>query len=336
MMRGTILLLVAVAAMGATPLIGSKANLAKWNQFKKAHGKSYASIQEETSRFNIFTQNLRFIDQHNAEFKAGKHTYDVGLNKYADMTNEEFRTIMNGYKRTGAKPAAPIHNAPTTGDLPASVDWRPLGYVTEVKDQGQCGSCWAFSATGGLEGQHFNKTGELVSLSEQDLVDCGPKKDGLFGCGGGQMDGAFKFIKADNGVDTEASYPYTAKDGKCKFDTANIGATDNGYVDIKSGDEKALESAIATVGPISVAIDASHLSFQLYKSGVYYEPKCSTTQLDHGVLAVGYDTTDDGTKYYTVKNSWGTSYGTQGGYILMSRERNNNCGIATDASYPTV
>jgi cathepsin L len=206
--------------------------------------------------------------------------------------------------------------------------------VTPVKDQGQCGSCWAFSATGSLEGQHFKKQGKLVSLSEQNLVDCSGKF-GNEGCNGGLMDQAFQYIDSNKGVDTEPSYPYQARDGKCRFKATNVGATDAGFHDIKAGDESDLENAIATIGPISVAIDASHDSFQFYKSGVYYEPDCSSEQLDHGVLAVGYGTSSDGKKYYIVKNSWGLSWGNQG-YLEMSRERDNNCGIATAASYPVV
>jgi len=337
MMRCSILLLVAAVAIEASPLLGDSAHLAKWGDFKQTHGKTYSSIQEESARFNIFVENHRAIDAHNEEFKAGKHTFQLGMNQFGDMTNEEFRSRMNGFRIPAhGKSAAPVFKPHSSNDLPASVDWRTQGYVTEVKDQGQCGSCWAFSATGGLEGQHFKKTGKLVSLSEQNLVDCSGKF-GNEGCNGGLMDDAFKYIQSNNGVDTEASYPYTAKDGKCRFSNSTIGATDIGFVDIKSGDESALESAIATIGPISVAIDASKMSFQFYKTGVYYEKRCKNGEadLDHGVLAVGYGTTDDGTKYYIVKNSWAATWGDKG-YLLMSREKNNNCGIATSASYPTV
>uniref|UniRef100_A0A3Q2XMF0 Cathepsin L.1 n=2 Tax=Hippocampus comes TaxID=109280 RepID=A0A3Q2XMF0_HIPCM len=148
------------------------------------------------------------------------------------------------------------------------------------------------------------------------------------------MDDAFKYIQKNGGIDTEESYPYEAQDGKCRYNPANIGATCTGYVDVKTGDERALKQAVATVGPVSVAIDASHESFQLYESGLYDEPACSSSELDHGVLAVGYGT-DNGRDYWLVKNSWGRQWGDKG-YIMMSRNKRNQCGIATEASYPLV
>jgi len=249
------------------------------------------------------------------------------------LSIDEFVKQMNGYR--GVKVNKPTKPFGRIADykLPTTVDWRNKGIVTAVKNQEQCGSCWAFSTTGSLEGQHALKTGKLVSLSEQNLVDCsGP--EGNMGCEGGLMDQGFEYIKENGGIDTESSYPYTAQDGTCHYKKASSGATCKGFVDIPTGDEKALQQAVATVGPVSVAIDASQESFQLYSGGIYSEPQCSSEQLDHGVLAVGYGT-EDGQDYWLVKNSWDTTWGDKG-YIKMSRNQNNQCGIATQASYPLV
>lgn len=328
------LLLVCVVVVSAKPFqVATHINAAlngEWDAFKKIYKKTF-SDSEEFMRRLIWEENLRFVQQHNLEYDRGLHTYSVGMNQYADMTPDEFRKFFNGFR--GKTTNGSLFLAPNNVNLPDTVDWRTKGYVTPIKNQEQCGSCWAFSTTGSLEGQHFKKTNKLVSLSEQNLVDCSGKFGNL-GCNGGLMDNAFRYIKANKGIDTESSYPYTARNGRCHFNPANVGATVTGFVDIRRGDESALQTAVATVGPISVAIDAGHQSFQLYRHGVYNEPRCSSTQLDHGVLAVGYGT-DQGKAYWLVKNSWGTSWGMDG-YIHMSRNKNNQCGIATSASYPLV
>jgi len=306
----------------------------EWQAYKSYHTKKYSSSEESLRRL-IWEENLKRVALHNLEAAMGKHTYTLAMNEFADLSGEEFAKIVLGscvIPKRNSTGAATFLKSPFI-QVPTSVDWRDKNLVTPIKDQKQCGSCWAFSTTGSLEGQHSKKTGKLVSLSEQQLVDCSGKF-GNFGCMGGLMDNAFRYIKANGGIDTEASYPYEARDGHCRFKPADIGATVAGYTDVPEGDEAALTQAIAAVGPISVAIDASHFSFQLYHTGVYYEKRCSSTRLDHGVLAVGYGT-EDGQDFYWVKNSWGVSWG-QKGYIKMARGRQNNCGIATQASYPLV
>jgi cathepsin L len=307
----------------------------QWKLWKDINNKRYSDAEEHIRR-NIWENNLQIVQNHNLQADLGVHSYWLGMNKFADLTTKEFVKMMNGYNATlrGQRSQnRPVFTRNPNVKLPDSVDWRDKGYVTDIKDQGQCGSCWAFSTTGALEGQHFKATGKLVSLSEQNLVDCS-QKQGNMGCNGGLMDQAFEYIKENNGIDTEDSYPYEAQDNDCRFKAADVGATDTGYTDIKSKDESALQEAVANIGPISVAIDASHTSFQLYKSGIYNEIFCSQIRLDHGVLAVGYGS-ESGKDYWIVKNSWGEGWGNKG-YIQMSRNKRNQCGIATAASYPTV
>uniref|UniRef100_UPI00301A8431 procathepsin L isoform 7 precursor n=1 Tax=Mus musculus TaxID=10090 RepID=UPI00301A8431 len=296
-----LLLLLAVLCLGtalATPKFDQTFS-AEWHQWKSTHRRLYGTNEEEWRRA-IWEKNMRMIQLHNGEYSNG------------------------------------LFQEPLMLKIPKSVDWREKGCVTPVKNQGQCGSCWAFSASGCLEGQMFLKTGKLISLSEQNLVDCSHAQ-GNQGCNGGLMDFAFQYIKENGGLDSEESYPYEAKDGSCKYRAEFAVANDTGFVDIPQ-QEKALMKAVATVGPISVAMDASHPSLQFYSSGIYYEPNCSSKNLDHGVLLVGYGyegTDSNKNKYWLVKNSWGSEWGMEG-YIKIAKDRDNHCGLATAASYPVV
>jgi cathepsin L len=274
-------------------------------------------------RYRIFRQNVDFIESHN---KANKG-FTVALNQYADLSSSEFASLYLGtvYSAPNVTVAKP-----TRVFAPASFDWRTKGVVTPIKNQQQCGSCWAFSTTGSTEGCHALTTKKLVSVSEQNLVDCSTAQ-GNQGCDGGLMTQAMDYIIQNKGIDTEASYPYTAEDGTCAFSSNHIGATLKSYTNVATGNENDLLLK-AVSGPVSVAIDASQSSFQFYSSGVYYEPACSSTQLDHGVLVVGWGVYS-GSDYWLVKNSWGTDWGLSG-YIMMSRLKSNNCGIATMATLP--
>jgi cathepsin L len=321
------LFLLFLALVAVTFAITESEYRREFQRFQQTHQKVYSAV-EFRQRYEIFKKNFDFVNNHDESVG-----FSVAMNEFGDLTTEEFAAIYNGLDM---RPRNTIDNSfwkERSVSAPDTWDWRTEGAVTGIKNQGQCGSCWSFSATGSIEGVHFLSTKNLVSLSEQNLVDCSTSY-GNMGCQGGLMDSAFKYVINNNGIDTEACYPYTATGpNQCEFKSSCVGATISGYTDVPSGNENALMTAVYGQ-PTSVAIDASHSSFQFYSSGVYYEPECSSTQLDHGVLAIGYGTSG-GSDYWLVKNSWGTSWG-MSGYIMMSRNRNNNCGIATIASYPKV
>jgi cathepsin L len=289
----------------------------------QTYSKSF-SHDDFLTKYSTFKKNLDFTLNHDPT-TAG---FSVAINEFADLSIEEFSRMYMGTKFTFQGQFS--EGSVGVEALPASKDWRKDGAVTGIKNQGQCGSCWSFSTTGSTEGCHKISGNTLVGLSEQNLMDCS-WSEGNQGCDGGLMTQAMTYIIKNKGIDTEASYPYTAQDGTCHYSASNKGATLSSYVNVKSGDESDLQVK-TNVGPVSVAIDASHSSFQFYSNGVYYEPDCSSTQLDHGVLSIGWGV-DSGKDYWLVKNSWGTAWGMQG-YIWMSRNRDNNCGIATMATLP--
>ncbi|CAN1759338.1 Senescence-specific cysteine protease SAG39 [Linum perenne] len=301
-------------------------------QWMTRYGRVYNSPNEKETRYQIFKHNVAFIDSSNA---AGDKSYELGVNQFADLTNEEFKTTRNRFKGHMCSPQhdGPFRYANVTA-VPSTMDWRKKGAVTPVKDQGQCGCCWAFSAVAAMEGINQLSKGKLVSLSEQELVDCDTNGQDQ-GCNGGLMDDAFEFIIQNKGLTTETNYPYDAADGTCNANKeGNSAAQINGYEDVPANSEAALLKAVANQ-PISVAIDAGDSSFQFYKSGVF-TGECGT-ELDHGVTAVGYGESE-GKKYWLVKNSWGDQWGEEG-YIRMERDvsaEEGLCGIAMQASYPTA
>jgi len=307
---------------------------AMYESWMAEHGKQYNALGEKDKRFEIFKDNLKFVDEHNA---AEGRSYEVGLNKFADLTNEEYRkmhlgTRIDGKRRLTKGKGSDRYAVREGDDLPESVDWRAKGAVVGVKDQGGCGSCWAFSTIAAVEGINQIVTGDLISLSEQELVDC--DKAYNQGCNGGLMDYAFEFIIKNGGVDTEKDYPYQEKDGQCDQyrKNANVVSIDD-YEDVPTEDEKALQKAVAHQ-PISVAIEAGSRPFQLYKSGIL-SGACGTA-LDHGVTVVGYGT-EGGKDYWIVRNSWGANWG-ESGYLRMERNipgrKVGMCGIAVEPSYP--
>ncbi|MCL7032757.1 hypothetical protein MKW94_000129 [Papaver nudicaule] len=298
------------------------------------HGKAYNALGEKERRFEIFKDNLKFIDEHNSQIGL---SYKLGLNKFADLTNEEYRKMYLGTKidskRSLYSPKSDRYAVREGDDLPDSIDWRTKGAVAPVKDQGSCGSCWAFSTIAAVEGINKIVTDDLISLSEQELVDCDTSYNE--GCNGGLMDYAFQFIINNGGIDSEEDYPYKARDGTCDAYRKNAKVVSiDGYEDVPVNDEKALQKAVSNQ-PIAVAIEAGGRAFQLYSSGIF-SGKCGTA-LDHGVAAVGYGS-EGGKDYWIVKNSWGASWGEEG-YIRMERNLADTtagkCGIAVEASYPT-
>ncbi|XP_064208021.1 cathepsin S-like isoform X1 [Anguilla rostrata] len=327
---GTVLLLLA-SALAYTP--ESLSLDSEWESWKTTHWKEYNGLGEEAIRRAVWEKNMLLIDAHNREYELGMHSYELGMNHLGDMTTEEILDVLAvtrvppNFSR-GPSPFVGVSRAP----VPHNVDWRRKGYVTEVKNQGLCGSCWAFSAAGALEGQLMKTQGTLVSLSPQNLVDCSYKY-GNKGCQGGFMTQAFQYVIENRGIDSEFSYPYTGMEEQCRYDSELRVANCSSYRFLPKGDEVALKRALATVGPISVAIDAARPNFHFYRSGVYHDPTC-TQEVNHGVLAVGYGTLN-GEDYWLVKNSWGQRFGEQG-YIRMARNKNNQCGIALYACYPIM
>ncbi|KAK4876481.1 hypothetical protein RN001_012903 [Aquatica leii] len=318
-------IVIAVSQVTANYLLNEK-----WIAFKNNFEKKYAHIAEEINRFEIFMENLKKIEAHNENYNKGLVSYTLGINQFTDLLHHEFLKQTSGLinHKNILLNSNQTHFARGYEELDSHVDWRSKGAVTPVKDQGYCGSCWAFSATGAIESHNFIQNRVLVSLSEQNLVDCSTINNG---CDGGNPTLAFYDIIRNKGIDTEKLYPYQDKRGQCRFNPHSIGASVSGYKVIAAKNEEDLKHAVATVGPVSVCIDASDLRF--YESGIYDNPYCSG--LNHAVLVVGYGTSKEGLDYWIVKNSWGTSWGEQG-YALMSRNKNNQCGIASQASYPVV
>jgi len=319
-----------LCALLAAPALADSTVFAAW---KSTNAKVYGSSEEESLRVAIFEANLARVSAHNSKGLS----WTMAMNEFGDLTPQEFAAArIGGYiprKLRRVNPFDVVIAAPSSVDIPTSIDWTTKGAVTPVKNQGQCGSCWAFSTTGSTEGVNAVNGKGLVSLSEQQLVDCSGSY-GNEGCNGGLMDNAFQYIIANGGLCTEAAYPYTATDGTCKTSCKKT-TTIKGYKDVTSDSDASLAAAVAQQ-PVSVAIEADQSSFQLYSGGVM-TAACGTN-LDHGVLAVGYGTAS-GVEYWKVKNSWGASWG-EAGYIRLGRGSQYNggagqCGIYSEPSYPT-
>lgn len=303
--------------------------LPTFSEWIYTHGRTYSSLEELMVRREIYEANLNKIETHNSE----GHSWTMGVNKFADLTADEFKArFTGGYSGTKKHSKKTHGNFKQQGkDLPASVDWRTAGAVTPVKNQQQCGSCWSFSSTGSIEGAWAITRGQLVSLSEQQLVDCSTAQ-GNQGCNGGMMDYAFEYVLTNGGITTESAYPYTATGpNNCSAAGKPIAATISGYTDVTQNSDAALMAAVAKQ-PVSVAIEADQAAFQFYTSGVM-SAACGTN-LDHGVLVVGYNSAA-----WIVKNSWGPDWG-DNGYIQLARgaayDPAGQCGILQAGSVPNI
>ena len=313
----------AVAAHAQQQPLPPPPPFAEWAQ---AHGRAYATAEERALRARVYAANVATIAAHNARGE----TWRMHVNEFSDLTPAEFKSRVSGGYHMSPPARAPPARVADGGAAPASVDWVSRGAVTAVKNQGGCGSCWAFSAVGALEGAHFLATKQLVSMSEQSVCDCASKA----GCSGGSMDAAFAWVQKNKGVCTEAAYPYKGKDEACHDSTcAKVGPI-RGFAGVKADDEAALVAALAE-RPVSVAIEADQAAFQHYRDGVL-TAACGT-KLDHGVLAVGYGVQAK-LAFWKVKNSWGAAWGDKG-FVLLARNGTHNgvhgqCGVLMAPSYP--
>ncbi|KAL2098488.1 hypothetical protein ACEWY4_004968 [Coilia grayii] len=333
------LLILAAASLAVVSCGSLSLEDLEFHAWKLKFGKVYRTLEEEAWRKDIWLSTRRRVLAHNILADQGIKTYRMGMNHFSDMDDEEHRStvllksdmFLNETKTTALHGA---HSSRQKGGtkLPESFDWRDKNCVTAVKMQGQCGSCWAFSTTGALESHTCIKYDHLPSLSEQQLVDCS-KPYGTQGCHGGWMYEALQYVHENGGIDTEESYPYEGEESSCRFKQSGVGAKCDGYVTVTPRDELALQETVATVGPVTIAIDV-YKDFWGYQSGIYDEPLCNQSSLLHAMLVVGYGS-EDGQDYWLVKNSWDSTWG-ENGYIRMSRNKSNQCDIATYAYYPKM
>ncbi|XP_072965834.1 fruit bromelain-like [Typha angustifolia] len=299
--------------------------MARWyKEWMIKYGRAYLNDEEKLHRFEIFKNNAKYIEASN---NISGRSYTLGLNQFADLTKEEFKaTYLKLVRPNITESPLPFKYSSSSVPPPSSIDWRVKGAVTQIKSQGVCGSCWAFSAVAAIEGIFQIKNGTLLSLSEQELIDCVTEAQG---CDGGHFGHAFEFVIENGGITTENNYPYMGFRGVCrssrlKDHAANISS----YDPVPRNDEASLTQAVANQ-PVSVGIDARNLQF--YSSGIYDGP-CGTN-MDHAVTIVGY-----GRDYWIVKNSWGISWGEEG-YILMQKgvvDPRGICGIAMDPYHPSI
>ncbi|XP_062209306.1 ervatamin-C-like [Phragmites australis] len=320
-------------AAGDSVDAGDKLMMDRFLRWQAAYNRSYPTAEEKQQRFEVYRRNIEYIEATN---RAGNLTYQLGENQFTDLTEEEFLDMyamkgMTGRVHGGARANASLSEGVAV-DAPTSVDWRSNGAVTPIKNQGpSCSSCWAFVTAATIESITKIKTGKLVSLSEQELIDCDPY-DG--GCNLGYFVNGYRWVIQNGGLTTEANYPYQARRNYCsRSKAANHAAKISDYVQVPAG-EAELQRAVAQQ-PVAAAIEMGG-SLQFYSGGVF-SGQCGT-RMNHAITVVGYGAdASTGLKYWIVKNSWGQSWGERG-YLRMRRDvgRGGMCGIALDLAYPVV
>lgn len=307
---------LAFAVLAVAAALVSASQINSFDAWATAHGKEY-STEEYAHRQAVFQQNSELIEKLNGLDNGAQYE----LNKFADLTPDEFRTRFLAKTPMGPLPeGTPVHPDLAVEDNPTSYDWRDHGAVTAVKNQEQCGSCWSFSTTGNIEGQWFLSGKTLVGLSEQQFVDCDKVDQG---CNGGLPSNAYQYAIQAGGVESEADYPYLAMDSTCKFSADKVVATISNWTQV-STDEDQIAAFLVKTGPLSIGINAEWMQF--YAGGVSDPLFCDPKKLDHGVLIVGYGV--DGSKpYWIIKNSWGPTWGEKGYYRIVRGK--GKCGLNT-------
>ncbi|KAF2073253.1 hypothetical protein CYY_005450, partial [Polysphondylium violaceum] len=318
-------------------------------EWSHTNNKTYAS-HEFKCRFKKFKNNIKFIERYNR--CNTNSTMKLSLNQFADLSHKEFKhiylsnlniseitqDIFTNQTDTPSPPTPTPNSKPKTSltenatwARPSSIDWRTWGMVNKVKNQGSCGSCYTFSAVGALETQYYRKNKRMLDFSEQQLVDCDPQRGG---CSGGWMHNSYKYLMNNGGINQQHNYPYEGVVGQCRVKNNDLNAPISKVVMIKQGSEEDLADAVASIGPVAVAYDASTREFASYGGGIYYSVNCDAYRTTHAVVVVGYGT-ENGVDFWILKNSWGANWG-ENGYFRMRRNTGNKCGIATASSYPIL